>query len=90
MKVEMKEEILQQLDSNYALIRDEDWEVLCLLWRDSEGYYVLYMEHYNLTKDEANQLLDKSAWIALIPVVDEEIKKLYKKELLEQKKKTTV
>lgn len=87
MKLETRNAIFKKLDSNYALVRDEDWEVLCLLWRDSEGYYALYMEHYNLSKEDAISLLDKCAWIALVPVVDENVKVLYKHSLDEAEKK---
>lgn len=81
MKLETRNAILKQMDSNYALVRDEDWEVLCLVWRDNEGYYALYMEHYKLSKKDVENILDKSSTIALIPVVDEEAKAQYKKEL---------
>lgn len=81
MKLETRNAIFKQMDSNYALVRDEDWEVLCLVWRDSEGYYALYMEHYSLSKNDVENILDKSSTIALIPVVDEEAKSQYKKEL---------
>lgn len=86
MKLEMRENVLKQLKDNYALIRDEDWEVLCLVWRDDNGYYSLYMEHYNLSKEDVYQLLDKSAGIALIPVIDEKAKALYEKDLIEAQK----
>lgn len=82
MKLEQRNAVLSNLKDNYWLVRDEDWEVLCLVWRDDEWYYALYMEHYNLTKDEVEQLLDKSSWIAFVPVVDEEAKELYKASLI--------
>lgn len=81
MKLEVKDTILSQLKTNYALVRDEDWEVLCLLWRDDNWYYALYMEHYSLTKDDVEWLLDKCSTVAFIPVVDENAKGLYKKDL---------
>lgn len=86
MKLEQRDAVLSNLKGNYWLVRDEDWEVLCLVWRDNEWYYALYMEHYNLTKDEVEQLLDKSSWIAFVPVVDEKAKELYKKELAKAEK----
>ena len=81
MKLETRNTIFSKLDSNYALVRDEDWEVLCLLWRDDEWYFALYMEHYNLSKVEATQILDRSAWVALIPVIEEKAKKQYQENL---------
>lgn len=81
MLIERKQEVLKTLDKNYVIIRDEDGEVLCLLGRDNEWYYVYTFEHISFTKAQAEALLDKAAWIALIPVVDEKIKEQYKEEL---------
>lgn len=81
MLLERKQEVLKTLTDNYAIIRDEDGEVLCLLGRDDEWYFVYSFEQYNLTKSEAEALLDKAAGIALVPVVDEKIKEQYKEEL---------
>lgn len=81
MLLERKQEVLKTLADNYAIIRDEDGEVLCLLGRDDEWYFVYSFEQYNLTKSEAEALLDKAAWIALVPVVDEKIKKQYEEAL---------
>lgn len=86
MKLETKNVILKNLDSNLALIRDEDWAILCLLWRDEEWYFVYYMEHYNISREEALWILDKSAWIAFIPTIDEQAESQYKKELREDEK----
>lgn len=84
MLLERKQEVLKTLADNYAIIRDEDGEVLCLLGRDDEWYFVYSFEQYNLTKSDAEALLDKAAWIALVPVVDEKIKEQYKDELIKQ------
>ena len=84
MLIERKKEILKTLDENLVIVRDEDWQVLCLLWRDNEWYYVYYMEHYNITKQETEALLDKASWVAIIPVVDEKILEQYKAELESQ------
>lgn len=81
MLMTRKQEVLKTLPDNYVIIRDEDWEVLCLLGRDDEWYFVYSLELCNITKSEAEALLDKAAWIALIPVVDEKIKLQYKEEL---------
>lgn len=86
MKLETRNAIFKQMDNNYALVRDEDWEVLCLVWRDSEGYYALYMEHYNLSKNDVENILDKSSTIALISVIDEEAKSQYKRELKKEER----
>lgn len=74
---------MKTLDSNYVMIRDEDGELLTLLGRDNEWYYAYYMEHCTLTKEEAEALLDKAAWIAITPVVDEKVLAQYKEELKE-------
>lgn len=81
MLIERKEEVLKTLDKNYVMVRDDDGELLCLLWRDKEWYYVYYMEHCNITKKMAEALLDKAAWIALTPIVDERILAQYKDKL---------
>ena len=81
MLLERKQEVLKTLKDNYVMIRDEDWELLCLLGRDDEWYFIYSFEQYNITKSDAEALLDKAAWIALAPVVDEKIKLQYKDEL---------
>ena len=81
MLIERKQEVLKTLTDNYVIIRDEDGEVLCLLGRDDEWYFIYSFEQYNITKSDAEALLDKAAWIALVPVVDEKIKLQYKEEL---------
>lgn len=87
MLIERKQEVLKTLDKNYVIIRDEDGEVLCLLGRDDEWYYVYTFEQINFTKAQAEALLDKAAWVALMPVVDEKIKKQYEEELKAHEKK---
>ena len=81
MLLERKQEVLKTLAENYVIIRDEDWELLCLLGRDDGWYFIYSLEQYNITKSDAEALLDKAAWIALVPVVDEKIKLQYKEEL---------
>lgn len=87
MLLERKQEVLKTLADNYAIVRDEDGEVLCLLWRDDEWYFVYSWEEYKLTKSEAEALLDKAAWVALLPVVDKKIAEQYKDELKEHEEK---
>ena len=87
MLIERKQEVLKTLDKNYVMIRDEDGELLALLWRDDEWYFVYSREEYRLTKTEAEALLDKAAWVAITPVVDEKILQQYKNELEGQKEK---
>ena len=87
MLLERKQEVLKTLSENYVIIRDEDWELLCLLGRDDEWYFIYSFEQYNITKSDAEALLDKAAWIALVPTVDEKIKLQYKEELDEQEEK---
>lgn len=87
MLIERKQEVLKTLDNNYVMIRDEDWELLCLLGRDNEWYYVYSWEEYRLTKSDAEALLDKAAWVAITPVVDEKILQQYKWELSKHEEK---
>ena len=87
MLLERKQEVLKTLDENYVIVRDEDGEVLCLLGRDDEWYYVYTFERSELTKAQAEALLDKAAWVALTPVVDEKIYQQYKEELEKMEKK---
>lgn len=87
MLLERKQEVLKTLDKNYVMIRDEDWELLCLLGRDDEWYFVYSWEEYRLTKSDAEALLDKAAWVAITPVVDEKILQQYKEELDKQEEK---
>lgn len=84
MLLERKQEVLKTLVDNYVIIRDEDWEFLCLLGRDDEWYFIYSLEQHNITKSDAEALLDKAAWIALTPVVDEKIKLQYQNELDEE------
>lgn len=87
MLLERKQEVLKTLTDNYAIIRDEDWEILCLLWRDDEWYFVYSWEEYRLTKTEVEALLDKAAWVAIAPVVDKKIAEQYKDGLDEHERK---
>lgn len=87
MLLETKTKVLDLLDKNLIIVRDTDWEVLGLLWRDKEWYFVYYMEHCNITKSEAKALLDKAAWITSIPVVDEKIYEQNKDKLKEEEAK---
>ena len=87
MLLERKQEVIKTLDKNYVMIRDEDWELLCLLGRDDEWYFVYSWEEYRLTKSDAEALLDKAAWVAITPVVDEKILQQYQPELEVQREK---
>ena len=87
MLLERKQEVLKTLANNYVIIRDEDGEVLCLLGRDDEWYFIYSFEQYNITKSDAEALLDKAAWVALVPTVDEKIREQYGKELYEAERK---
>lgn len=87
MLLERKQEVLKTLADNYVLVRDDDWELLCLLGRDDEWYFIYSLEQYNITKSDAEALLDKAAWIALVPTVDEKVKKQYVEELEKEEDK---
>lgn len=87
MLLTRKQEVLKTLTDNYVIIRDEDGEVLCLLGRDDEWYFIYSFEQHNITKSDAEALLDKAAWIALVPTVDEKIMLQYKEELDKQEEK---
>ena len=87
MLIERKQDVLKTLDKNYVMIRDEDGELLCLLGRDDEWYFVYSWEEYRFTKAQAEALLDKAAWVAITPVVDEKVYEQYKDQLEEQEAK---
>lgn len=87
MLIERKQEVLRTLDNNYVMIRDEDWELLCLLGRDDDWYFVYSREEYRLTKADAEALLDKAAWVAITPVVDEKVLKQHEEELKKHEEK---
>ena len=87
MLIEKKQEILKALTKKYAVIRDDDWELLTILGRDNEWYYVYYLEHCNLTKSDAEALLDKAAWITFVPVIDGRILRQNEEELEYEKEK---
>lgn len=87
MLLERKQEVLKTLDKNYVMVRDDDGELLALLGRDDEWYFVYSWEEYRLTKSDAEALLDKAAWIAITPVVDERIAEQYKDGLDEHEEK---
>ena len=87
MLIEKKQKVLEALVEKYALIRDDDWELLTILGRDNEWYYVYYLEHCNLTKSDVEALLDKAAWIAFVPVIDEKILRQNEEELEHHKEK---
>ena len=87
MLLAKKQEVLKTLTDNYVIIRDEDWEFLCLLGRDDEWYFIYSLEQHNITKSDAEALLDKAAWIALTPVVDEKIKLQYQEQLDKEEEK---
>lgn len=90
MLIWKKQEVLEALTNKYALIRDDDWELLTILGRDNEWYYVYYLEHCNLTKSDAEALLDKAAWITFVPVIDERILKQNERELEHHRKKIEI
>ena len=87
MLIERKQEVLKTLDTNYLMIRDSDWELLCLAGRDNEWYYIYSWEEYRLTKSEMEALLDKASWIAITPVIDEKVLEQYKEELKKNEEK---
>lgn len=90
MLIGKKQEVLEALTNKYALIRDDDWELLTILGRDNEWYYVYYLEHCNLTKSDAEALLDKAAWITFVPVIDERILKQNERELEHHREKIEI
>lgn len=87
MLIQRKQELIKAMDTNYVMIRDDDWELLTLVSKDAEWYYAYYFEHCDLTRQEAEALLDKAAWVALTPIVDEKVLNQYKDELKEVEKK---
>lgn len=87
MLIERKQEVLKTLDKNYVMVRDDDGELLALLGRDDEWYFVYSWEEIRFTKAQAEALLDKAAWIAITPVVDEKILQQHKEEIEENGQK---
>lgn len=87
MLLERKQEVLKTLGKNYVMVRDDDGQLLALLGRDENGYFVYSWEEIRFTKAQAEALLDKAAWIAITPVVDEKILQQYKEELDKEEKK---
>lgn len=80
MKVEQKDEILKKSGDNYIVIRDEDWEILCMISREDWGYSAYTLEQYVLLKEDVYKILDKAAWLELITKVDTDIAEEYKDE----------
>lgn len=66
MKLEQKNMLLKASQDQYVVIRDEDWEVLCLLSYEDDKYTVYSLEQYVLMKEDIYKILDKAAWISLL------------------------
>lgn len=75
-------------DGNYALIRDEDGEFLCILKHEKkEGYRVLYQQEAPISSNGLDLVLQRAAGVSFMPVIDEEILKSNEVELEKQKEK---
>lgn len=63
-----KKKVLEKaMRENYVAVRDEDWELLCLLAADPDWGYAAYtLEQYIMTKEDIEKILDRSSWVSLI------------------------
>ena len=85
MKIEEKENILSASDKNYVIVRDEDWEILCMISREDWGYSAYTLEQYVLLKEDVFKILDKAAGLELIEKVDTDVANQYKDEAMIEK-----
>ena len=70
MKTIEKDEILKNSVDSYIVVRDEDWEILCMISREDWGYSAYTLEQYVLLKEDVYKILDKAAGIELIDKID--------------------
>lgn len=64
---EKKKVLEKAMRENYVAVRDEDWELLCLLAADQDWGYAAYtLEQYIMTKEDIEKILDRSSWVSLI------------------------
>ena len=80
MKTIEKDEILKNSVDSYIVVRDEDWEILCMISREDWGYSAYTLEQYVLLKEDVYKILDKAAGIELIDKIDTDIAEQYKDE----------
>jgi hypothetical protein len=85
MKTIEKDEILKNSVDSYIVVRDEDWEILCMISREDWGYSAYTLEQYVLLKEDVYKILDKAAGIELIDKVDTDIAEQYKDEAMIEK-----
>ena len=90
MKTTDKDEMLKLAVNQYLVIRDEDWEILCMVSKEDWQYTAYTLEQYVLIKEDVYKLLDKAAGIELIDKIDGEIAEKYRDdELIEKYKEKT-
>ena len=55
------------MKENYVAVRDEDWELLCLLTVDEDWWYSAFTFEQNImTREDIEKILDRSSWVSLI------------------------
>ena len=90
MKTIEKDEILKNSVDSYIVVRDEDWEILCMISREDWGYSAYTLEQYVLLKEDVYKILDTAAGIELIDKIDTDIADQYKDEELIEKYKNKI
>lgn len=68
---EKKKALEKAMKENYVAVRDEDWELLCLLAADEDWWYAAYtINQAIMTKEDIEKILDRSSWVSLIKKVE--------------------
>lgn len=67
ISTEQKKLLEKAMQENYVAVRDEDWELLCLLSTDEDWKYSAYtFEQYIMTKEDIEKVLDRASGVSLI------------------------
>lgn len=67
ISLEKKKALEKAMKENYVAVRDEDWELLCLLTVDEDWWYSAFTFEQNImTREDIEKILDRSSWVSLI------------------------
>lgn len=67
ISTEQKKALEKAMKEHYIAVRDEDWELLCLLTKDEDWWYSAFtLEQNIMTKEDIEKILDRSSWVSLI------------------------
>lgn len=67
ISLEKKKALEKAMQENYVAVRDEDWELLCLLAVDEDWWYSAFtLEQNIMTKEDIEKILDRSSGVSLI------------------------